>query len=52
MENPGDFSQYLVVKSALASKYLFELYKIMVKNVTFASFRGAIAPTWIRPCLS
>jgi len=29
-----------------------ELYKIMVNKVTFAGFRGAIAPLWIRPCLN
>jgi len=30
-----------------------ELYKILVKKVTFLGFRGAIAPIahpWIRPC--
>ena len=26
-----------------------ELHKIMVNKVTFAGFRGAIAPSWIRP---
>jgi len=36
------------------SRMLFsELYKIMVKKVTFVGFRGEIAliaPPWIRPC--
>jgi len=34
----------LAVKSQLAVKCLSELYKIMVKKVTFVGFRGVIAP--------
>jgi len=43
-----------LVQMGFISRMLFsELYKIMVKQVTFVGFRGTIVPIapWIRPCL-
>jgi len=38
-------------KNGLISRMLFsELHKIMVNKAIFIVFRGAIAPSWIRPC--
>jgi len=46
----GRFQKYLAAKIQLAVKCLSELYKIMVKNVTFVGFRGDDRPPCIRPC--